>query len=114
MDDGDGDGHGPYAISHAPSAMSAPVFPSLSFPPAGALLAALLRLRRGLAAARAALAFADAFEDLGEPEIDLALLHIDADHLNLDLVAEPIALVRVLADQGVGALEEPVIVVGHG
>ena len=90
-----------------------PALSPLPFPAARALRPSLLGLRRALAAARAALAFTDAFEDLGETEIDLALLHVDADHLDLDLVTEAIALVGVLADQRMAALDEPVVVVGH-
>src|SRR3954471_22300253 len=85
----------------------------LPLSPARTLLAPLLGLGRALAAPRAALALADELEDLRQPEIHLAHLHVDADDLHLHLVAEPVLLVRVLADERVRALEEPVIVVGH-
>src|SRR4051794_13260453 len=102
-------------MSHQPwtEFLSPPAFASLPLAPAGALLAALLDFRRRLAPPRSALAFADALENLREPKIDLALLHVDADDLDLHLVPETVALVRVLADQRVRALEEAVIVVGH-
>src|SRR5215211_2613012 len=90
-----------------------PALPALPLAAAWALLSSLLGLRRGLAAPRAALAFAHALEDLGQTEIHLAHLHVHADDLDPDLVAQPIALVRVLTDQRVRAFQEPVVVVGH-
>jgi hypothetical protein len=85
----------------------------LPLTPARPLFPALLVLRRRAAAARTAIAFANAVENFHEAEIDLALLHVDADHLHLHLVAEPVHLARVLASQHVGALDEPIVVVGH-
>src|SRR5438094_151947 len=64
-------------------------------------------------AARAALALADALENLDEAEIDLPQLHVDADDLNLHLVSEPVHLLRVLAPQHMRAVDEPVIIVRH-
>src|SRR5512145_736814 len=54
-----------------------------------------------------------AFENVGEPEIDLTPLHIHSDDLNADLIAEPIDLPRALALQHMLLLEEPVVVVRH-
>src|SRR3954463_975695 len=87
---------------------------SLSLAPSWPLFAAaLFVLGHRAAAARAALAVAHAREDVHEPEVDLALLHVDADHLDLHLVAEAVDLLRVLAAQQVRVLDEPVVVVGH-
>src|SRR5262245_39718269 len=89
-------------------------FPLLPFATPRPLLAARLFVLRGrAAAARAALALADPFEDLDQPEVDLPLLHVDADHLDLDLVAQAVDAVRVLAAQEVRVLDELVVVVGH-
>src|SRR5205807_5143569 len=71
---------------------------------AGTLRAALVGLRGRAAAARSALALAHALQDLHQPEIDLPLLHVDADHLHAHLVAQPVNLVRVLAAQQMRAL----------
>src|SRR5471032_2203260 len=90
-----------------------PALAALALPPAGALLPARLGLRRAAAAPRAALAFADALEDLREPEIDLALVHVDANDLHLHLVAEAIDLLGVLAHERVRAVDELVVVVRH-
>src|SRR5581483_1463606 len=87
--------------------------PHISLALAGSLLSAFLALRRRLAASRPAFAFTHAFEDLDEAEVHLPHFHVDADDLDLHLVAEPIDLVRVLAAQHMRALDEPVIVIGH-
>src|SRR5215218_8606422 len=102
------------AICHQPSAMSTSAsFTLIALAAPGALLALLLDLRHRLAAPRPALAFAHAFEDLDQAKIDLPYVHVDADDLHLDLVAEPVLLVRVLAHQQMPALDEAVIIVGH-
>src|SRR4051812_4181827 len=64
-----------------------------AFALAGTLLTPPLPvLRRRLAPPRTALSFADALENLDEPEIDLSHFHVDAQHLDLHLVAEPVDL----------------------
>src|SRR5437762_2388533 len=103
--------HRPYAIS--PQPWSPFLSLTLTFVAAGALLPLLVELRMRLAPARTAFAVAHALEDLDEPQIDLAQLHVDANHLHLHLVAKAVDLVRVLAPQEVRALDEPVVVVGH-
>src|SRR5215471_20929959 len=77
------------------------------------LPSAFLLFRGRLAATRSPLAFADALEDLDQPEFHLAHLHVDADHLHLHLVAEAVGLVRVLAMQHVRVFDEPVVIVRH-
>src|SRR5438067_11979851 len=101
--------HQPSAISHQPSAMTA----LFSLAAAGPLFPRPFELRLRAAAARAALALAHPLEDLAEAEIHLAQLHVHADDRHLHLVAQAVALVRVLAAQQVRALDEPVVVVRH-
>ena len=52
-------------------------------------------------------------ENLGEPEVDLAPLHVDLDDLHARPVAEPVHPPGVLSAQDVRTLDEPVVVVGH-
>src|SRR5215216_6403460 len=67
----------------------------LALATAGALLPLLVDLRHRLAAARSALAFAHALENLRQPQIDLPHFHVDPDDLHLHFVAEPVLLVGV-------------------
>src|SRR5690349_11735457 len=98
----------------ASPAAAAAAFPLLALAPAGTLRPAQpFVLGPRAAAPRPALAVAHALEDLGQAEIDLALLHVHANDLDLHLVAEPIDLVGVLAAQQVRVLDELVVVVGH-
>src|SRR5688572_33375264 len=65
-----------------------------AFAAAGTLRPPPLAFRLGRAAPRPALPFADALENLDQPEIDLADFHVDPDHLHLHLVPEPVDLLR--------------------
>ena len=47
-------------------------------------------------------------------EIDLPDVHVDADHLNRNPVAQAIRLVRVFAAHHVCGFDEAIIIVGHG
>ena len=91
----------------APAACARPASPSL--PNAARGLGSAL-LRRG---PRFSSGLAHAFEDVDQPEIDLAALHVDLDDLDAHLVAEPVDLAGVLAVQDVRLLDEAVVVVGH-
>src|ERR1043166_1293119 len=70
-------------------------------------------LRARLAPPRSLFAGPHALEDLDEPQIDLPDFHVHAHDLHLDLVAEAIDLVRVLAARDVRPIDEPIVVVGH-
>src|SRR3954449_12052845 len=87
-----------FVVPSAPPRLAA----HLPFAAAGPLLPLLFELRLRLRPSRTALPFAHAFEDLDQAEIDLAQVHVDADHLDLHLVTQAIHLVRVLAAQQVG------------
>ena len=52
-------------------------------------------------------------QDLAQPEVDLPPLEVHANHLHVDLVAEPVDAAVLLAAQQVRALDEAVVVVGH-
>src|SRR5712691_9516673 len=99
-----------FVYSRLPSS----AFAHLSLVATWTLFARLLALQRRFAAPRPSLALADALENLHQAEIHLAHLHVDADHLHLDLVAETIDPVRVLASEQMRAFHEPVVVVRHG
>src|SRR5688500_13636127 len=109
--------------------------PRLPLFPPGALLAPLSLSRRSLggsgarrslgeggfllradcAARRAARSFVAPhfLEHVLQAEIDLPALHVDADDLPADLVAQAIRLLGALAKQRVLLLAEPVVIVGH-
>ena len=53
------------------------------------------------------------FEDLDQPEVDLASFHIDAHNLYVHPIPQSITLLRVLPAQHVFLLDESVVVVCH-
>src|SRR5262245_65737301 len=81
--------------------------------PGSLFAAALFVLRDRAAAPWTTFAVAHAIEDFREAKVDLPLLHVDADDLHLDLVAEAVDLLRVFAPQQVRALDEAIVVVRH-
>src|SRR5204862_5672295 len=60
-----------------------------------------------------ALRHAHRVENLREAEIDETFFEIDANHLHLDAIAEPIDAPVALAAQKMRAVHKPVVVVGH-
>src|SRR5262245_39449548 len=102
------------ACSTASGITSPPSLSLLTLAPAGTLFAArLFVLRSGLAPPRSALAVTHTVENLHQAEVDLALLHVDANDLHLDLVAQSIDLLCILPAQQMGGFDVPIVVIRH-
>jgi hypothetical protein len=57
--------------------------------------------------------FSERFQNLHQTQINLPALHVGSDDLYLHAATQPIHLLRVLAEEHVLLLDEPVVVVGH-